>query len=373
MASAELTEPEKALIVGISGPSSSGKTTLARLLQRIFNGVSLDSSLPSSSSSSSAQDDTNGDDNGDKLNTFIIHEDDFYYPDDQIPYTTTPSGKTVQDWDTSAAIDTSFLAQALSYVRVHGHLPPRLQSKEDQNENAGPCVPDLLVTELRREVERRIASAAAAAAAQGSRRPTLVFMEGFLLYAPPEGFEYKATTKTKTEDVEQGVDDHYPTDHNILRPVHAHIGLPLFLPAPYSTVKARREGRSGYVTIGPAPEPPTTAVSSQHEKKEQEEGREIDLEGEDDRPPQNFWTDPPGYVDDIVWPRYVRDHAWLLIDGEGQGEEELEGDIVQRVGEGVDARHDVGVKVAPGKGAVSMEVVLRWAVEEVMNFYLEGE
>lgn len=82
MASAELTEPEKALIVGISGPSSSGKTTLARLLQRIFNGVSLDSSLPSSS----GQDDTNGDDNGDKLNTFIIHEDDFYYPDDQYVY-----------------------------------------------------------------------------------------------------------------------------------------------------------------------------------------------------------------------------------------------------------------------------------------------
>jgi nicotinamide/nicotinate riboside kinase len=199
-------------------------------------------------------------------------------------------------------------------------------------------------------------------------------MEGFLLYAPPEGFEYK--TNTKTEDVEQGLDDHYPTDHNILRPVHAQIGLPLFLPAPYSTVKARREGRSGYVTIGPAPEPPTTAVKSQQEKqqeKQQEEGREIDLEGEDDRPPQNFWTDPPGYVDDIVWPRYVRDHAWLLIDGDSQGEKEKEGDIVQRVGEGVDVRHDVGVKVAPGQGAVSMEVVLRWAVEEVMNFYLGRE
>lgn len=55
--------PTQTLIVGISGPSSSGKTTLARLLQRIFCGVNLD--------------------NKQQLNTFIIHEDDFYYPDDQ--------------------------------------------------------------------------------------------------------------------------------------------------------------------------------------------------------------------------------------------------------------------------------------------------
>lgn len=67
-------EPEKAVIVGISGPSSSGKTTLARLLQRIFYGVQLDSA-------SRAHDNDNDNDN--KLNTFIIHEDDFYYPDDQ--------------------------------------------------------------------------------------------------------------------------------------------------------------------------------------------------------------------------------------------------------------------------------------------------
>jgi len=58
----------QALVIGISGPSSSGKTTLARLLQRIFS--------PTLSK------------------TFIIHEDDFYVPDDkyfsltpfQLPY-----------------------------------------------------------------------------------------------------------------------------------------------------------------------------------------------------------------------------------------------------------------------------------------------
>lgn len=54
----------KAVIIGISGPSSSGKTTLARLLQRVFCGVNLKPK------------DTH-------LNTFIIHEDDFYFPDDK--------------------------------------------------------------------------------------------------------------------------------------------------------------------------------------------------------------------------------------------------------------------------------------------------
>lgn len=46
-------EDRKAIIIGISGCSSSGKTTLARLLRDIFP------------------------------NTFILHEDDFYKPDDQ--------------------------------------------------------------------------------------------------------------------------------------------------------------------------------------------------------------------------------------------------------------------------------------------------
>lgn len=65
MADSKAPEAAKALVIGISGPSSSGKTTLARLLQRIFNGVALGPQTPSN------------------LHTFIIHEDDFYYPDDQ--------------------------------------------------------------------------------------------------------------------------------------------------------------------------------------------------------------------------------------------------------------------------------------------------
>ena len=156
-------------------------------------------------------------------------------------------------------------------------------------------------------------------------------MEGFLLYAPPND------------------------EGHVLKQVHGAIDLPLFLPASYANVKRRREGRSGYVTIGAAPEPKQGQGTG-------EKGGEVDLEREDDRPPQNFWVDPPGYVDDIVWPRYVEDHAWLIVAKDG------EGSLVERVGDGLDVRRDLGVKVVPG-GELGMEGVLRWAVEEVLGAY----
>ncbi|KAJ5703571.1 Phosphoribulokinase/uridine kinase [Penicillium malachiteum] len=317
MSSEKQSDQANAIVVGISGPSSSGKTTLARLLQRIFCGVDLQSS-------------------DSKLNTFIIHEDDFYYPDDQIPYVTTKSGERIQDWDTAAAIDTNFLAQSLSYVREHGRLPPRLQSKEDQNEQSDSGVEDALVLEMRDLVSRQLAS-------RNSRTKTIAFMEGFLLYSDRD-------------------------EKSPLRPVHDAIHLPLFLPAPYTNVKTRREARSGYVTIGaqPTQEDIAAAKEAKGEQNEQEgeESKKIDLETEDDRPSQNFWVDPPGYVDDIVWPRYVEDHAWLLIP-----DESVDGDLVAQVGEGINVRTDAGVIVAPGKGLVGMDVILKWAVEEILAFH----
>lgn len=201
-------------------------------------------------------------------------------------------------------------------------------------------------------------------------------MEGFLLYAPPESLG--TTGNGSGSGVGDGGGKGAP-----LRSVHAQIHLPLFLPASYQNVKARREGRSGYVTLGPAPAPPveqksagtgTKAETEKHrpDEKEQKDEQRIDLEKADDRPPQNFWVDPPGYVDDVVWPRYVEDHAWLLIPqyGEGFGDGGQPGkemSLVERIGDGTRVREDVGVRVAPGKGEEGMEVVLRWAVGEVLG------
>ncbi|KAL4941223.1 hypothetical protein BDV06DRAFT_212822 [Aspergillus oleicola] len=323
-------------IIALSGPSSSGKTTLARLLQRVF------SNQPQSETQDHGQDHV-------QIKTFIIHEDDFYHPDDKIPTVTLPTGKSIQDWDCLGALDIPFLSSALRYVHEWGHLPPRLRSKEDLNDvspNSG--VEEGFIEELRKLVAERLSKLSV------SEGVTLAVLEGFLLYAP-----------SKESDGGQG--------HG-LRDVHDQIDVRIFLPAPYVLVKERREARSGYVTIGAAPELPQRSLTA--DVKEEGEGKEIDLDAEDDRPPQNFWTDPPGYVDDIVWPRYVRDHAWLLLPEDGTPGElgliEKDEELVKRVGQGVNVRMDAGITVAPGKGDLLMADLLKWAVEEVLK-YLEQQ
>lgn len=185
---------------------------------------------------------------------------------------------------------------------------------------------------------------------------TIVFLEGFLLFAPP-----------KEEDPGHG-----------LREVQEKMDVRLFLPARYDNVKERREGRSGYVTIGPAPvQQGGEDEGSGSTELPQRGSVEVDLEEEDDRPPQNFWTDPPGYVDDIVWPNYVQDHAWLLLPERDEGSTEWRNagtqELVKLVGQGVNLRMDAGVTVAPGQGEASMTDILEWAVEEVLKHIAETE
>ncbi|KAK8107677.1 P-loop containing nucleoside triphosphate hydrolase protein [Apiospora kogelbergensis] len=125
----------KAVIVGISGASSSGKTTLARLLRDIFP------------------------------NTFILHEDDFYKAESELPMR-----DGLLDWDCAAAIDIPGMAKALSYIRQHAAFPvslmqnqqhtsrtdhgtkPFVDSKEDKN-SVGQCpVSDAKRQEMREKV-----------------------------------------------------------------------------------------------------------------------------------------------------------------------------------------------------------------------------
>ncbi|PKY02628.1 hypothetical protein P168DRAFT_256187 [Aspergillus campestris IBT 28561] len=340
-------------IIGISGPSSSGKTTLARLLQRIFNGV-----LDDTTTGQPPQ-------NKQSLRTFIIHEDDFYKPDDRIPYTTTKTGQTIQDWDTASAIDIPLFTASLAYVRAHGSLPPRLTSIQDQNEVRESGVADDVVGRLRGDVRRRLLSALSTSSSEqqgggragreGRKERVVVFLEGFLLYGSADEARVPMP----------------------MRDVHAHIDVGLFLPAPYDRVKERRESRTGYATIGAQPDVvPAVAEGGEQGGGEGKvhEGEELH-EGEAYEPPQNFWTDPPGYVDDVVWPRYVRDHAWLLLPEGGEGRftgEEGDEELVRRVGQGVDVRCDAGVVVAPGRGEKPMVEVLEWVVEEVVSYLLSS-
>lgn len=269
--------------------------------------------------------------------------------------TTTSSGKRVQDWDTIGALDIRQLVSALSYVRSHGILPPRLKSKEDLNEVTDSGVDEDKIRRIRDDVARRMEGILLARDEKGFTKPgndslslSLAFLEGFLLYAPPE-------------------DEKHP-----LRAVHDNIHVPLFLPATYSVLKERREGRTGYVTIGPAP---TLKLDEDNNNKDRstESGADGIGDIQDDGEPlphQNFWTDPPGYVDDIVWPRYIADHQWLLLpDPDVPRSEEV---LKEAVGEGEYVKEDAGVLVAPGKGGADMTELLEWGVREVLRV-VDGE
>jgi nicotinamide/nicotinate riboside kinase len=90
-----------------------------------------------------------------------------------------------------------------------------------------------------------------------------------------------------------------------------YLTVKLLLTVDLATLVERRERRKGYVTL------------------------------------EGFWEDPEGYVEEIVWKNWVRDHAFLA---------ELE---------------ELGIKVQPGKGW-SMEGVLEWAVGEVLEGLVGG-
>ncbi|KAK2795083.1 hypothetical protein FQN50_009794 [Emmonsiellopsis sp. PD_5] len=344
------SQSRKTIVIGISGPSSSGKTTLARLLRTVFTPEQQDRDGDGDGDGDGKKTTTTGEsEEGEEgaVRAFIIHEDDFYKPDDQIPITTTTSSNhPVQDWDTISALDIRALTSALTHVRAHGSLPPRLRSKEDLNDAGGEVGVDTAsIARLRDGVMRRVGRLLRGRKGDdgdGGKCISLAFIDGFLLYAPP------------------GEEEHP------LRKVRECIDVPLFLPVTYSLLKERREGRSGYVTIGPAPTPVLKDQGEGNTAADDDDGGIGSLEDDGDPfPEQNFWTDPPGYVDDIVWPRYVVDHSWLLVgDPEVErGEEELK----RVVGEGEMVRGDMGVLVAPGLGRAGMRELLEWAVEEVVR------
>ncbi|KAL1305130.1 hypothetical protein AAFC00_002055 [Neodothiora populina] len=166
----------KAVLIGISGVSSSGKTTLARLLRDI---------LP---------------------NTFILHEDDFYKTDTEIPV----NKDGVQDWDCLESINLPDLEKALDYIKSHGRLPHWLDSKEDQNSVGDSGVSRELMAELSQQAKELFSTC---------QDLPIAIIDGFLLYS---------------ED---------------MKSIRDLFDVKLFLRTDYKTAKSRREARSGYVTL----------------------------------------------------------------------------------------------------------------------------
>jgi nicotinamide/nicotinate riboside kinase len=182
---------------------------------------------------------------------------------------------------------------AMRYIRQNdGKFPPTLDSKEDQNELGQSGVPDHVVQIMQNEV-----------VAQGlvSHRDTeivVTFVDGFLLYNDPS--------------------------------VVKELDMSLLVRAPYEKLKARREARSGYVTLEGIPS--HTELTS------------------------GFWEDPPGYFDNIVWKWYVKDHQHLFENGD------VSGALLQ---------DKVLSLQTPAQLDLNMQELLVWAMGSLSN-YLEN-
>ena len=256
-ASASTPGPGSTVLIALSGPTCSGKTTISRLLR--------DTLAP---------------------RALILHQDDFYKPDAQIPLATTSAGDRVQDWDCAASLDLPALDAALRHVRTHGSVPAGFESSQDRNPAGDADVDGAVVARWSELFAQRVPRMA------GLR---IVVVDGFLLFS----------------EAVAG-----------LRPF---FDAKLLLRTPYADVRTRREARQGYVT---------------------QEG---------------FWRDPPGYVDEVVWPNYVRDHAFLFRDGD------VEGDVAEDICE------ELGVKVLEremaGKGNIT--AIFEWVAGVVLRLLQE--
>lgn len=104
-----------------------------------------------------------------------------------------------------------------------------------------------------------------------------------------------------------------------MAPIQTSMDIKFFLRVSYAKTKARREARSGYVTL------------------------------------EGFWEDPPGYVDKIVWPNYVEDHRWMFEGGDVEGV--LKDEVVR----------ELDIKSQEEGVDVDMATTLKWAVEMLME------
>ena len=249
-----MTAAPRTILVAISGPSCSGKTTLARHLRTAL-----------------------------APDAIIVHEDDFFLSDAAVPVVAAADGRQLHDWDCLEAVDVAGFEAALRAVKATGRWPDGLVSQEDQN-TMGPVPVDEAAIAAKAEELR---DAVAAAAAAGGERVRLAIVEGFLLYA--EG----------------------------MKNVRDLFDVRILLAADYHTVKARREARKGYVTL------------------------------------EGYWEDPPGYVDAIVWPNYVKYHGMLYADGD--------------VSKGFDEAKckQLGIDAVPDASSHDMTACFAWAVDRI--------
>ena len=173
-------------LLALSGPSSCGKTTLARLLTRIF---------PHSS---------------------ILHADDYYLPDSQIPI-----HNGVQDWDCAEAMDIKRLVTALKRIKAGETVDAVRDGLPTTETPEAAGAKSIVNEEVLRRLQNEVVTWEAAIRKQRQewKRASLVIVDGFLLYGES------------------------------MREVREQLDIKILLCSKYEDSKRRREGREGYETL----------------------------------------------------------------------------------------------------------------------------
>lgn len=143
-----MTSGESPLLIALSGPTSSGKTTVASALTSIFPQARLT----------------------------LVHADDFYKSDSAIPL--HPTG--VQDWDCAAAIDLPRFRQTLQHIKNGGALPDDLVQQGGVEDGVHASPKDQNQASVSPECVARLQDGVEAWLPRGA--PTIVLVEGFLLF-----------------------------------------------------------------------------------------------------------------------------------------------------------------------------------------------
>ncbi|KAK6535324.1 ribosylnicotinamide kinase [Orbilia ellipsospora] len=202
------------ICIAISGPSSSGKTSLSRLLRAAFTSKTLPHPHPTK--------------------CIILHGDDFYIPDSSLPLVPLPpTGEKVQDWDCPEALNFPQFLESVRYAKLHGAMPEGHQSYEGTHAvgveesilrlsaeggegGAGTGGKERIV-----EMERRVVKwLERVEEGMGKRIENVVIVDGFLLFG--EG---------------------------VLEELKEEFDVKLLIRTPYEKAKKRREDREGYVTV----------------------------------------------------------------------------------------------------------------------------
>ncbi|EPE24239.1 P-loop containing nucleoside triphosphate hydrolase [Glarea lozoyensis ATCC 20868] len=301
-------------LVGISGCSSSGKSTLAFLLSEIFNPTPQDST-----------------------GKRFLTQDDFFRPKKDIPHTTFTdadckfacrsatqksgdgfysfthyNSRGVVRWriegpncDGAAAVDFHKLREAVASLKEFGEVSMslelvRVKSKlglvQDTGEVAGEATKAIPTLQSHRSQSE--------APAMEGKAVKFAFVEGFRLFADP-----KVSPGPKALDWDRHI-------------IHAKLDIPIFLPTSKEVAKTRRFSRQAY--------------------KDLPEG---------DRAPGHMWKSE-GYFEQVLWPEYMTEFGWLL--------DQLGDEKVKNGGQ-VD-----GVWVRDGDD-LGVEETVRWVVDLLLK------